>query len=107
MCEHSSVDVQLVPVMTSVERVEEGWKLSGRVHCPACFDAIALLQKHIPIETSAFHCPSCNEIETLEYILQKIAEGSAGFEFEVRIQCNRCSKKRSLKKLLKSLFEML
>jgi DNA-directed RNA polymerase subunit M/transcription elongation factor TFIIS len=65
------------------------------------------VHQRIPIETSEFHCPSCNERETLEYLLQRIAEGPQGFEFEVVIQCKRCSKKRSMKKLLKSLMEVV
>ena len=65
------------------------------------------MQQRIPIETSEFHCPTCSEIETLEYLIQRIAKGPDGFEFEVLIQCNRCSKKRSLKKLLKSLMDVV
>ena len=65
------------------------------------------MQQRIPIEASQFHCPSCNGAERLEYLIQRIAEGDKGFEFEVLIQCKKCSKKRSLKKFLKSVMDIV
>jgi hypothetical protein len=101
-------------VVTSIESDDGGWTAKGkgriinrRCRCPRCKMIYETVMKAIPIQTAPFPCPTCGELQDFEYKVQSIEADRESFQFEVSIVCGKCSKKRSLKKILKKLFEII
>jgi hypothetical protein len=90
-------------VLDSIERSDAAWTAKGYAHCPLCAEASRLIRNEIPIVASTFRCPICDTKDHIEYLIDRIdrgLDGAPGFEFEARIQCKTCHKKRSFKKFI-------
>ncbi len=104
-------DPPTMVTLESIQRSDDGWKASGRAHCPRCAGAATAIITEIPILASSFECPSCHHVDTLHYTINAITKskevGHDHFDFEVEIKCSKCSKKRSFKKALKALLDII
>jgi hypothetical protein len=90
-------------VLDSIERSDAAWNARGYAVCPDCGMAITFIRNEIPIVAYTFKCPCCDTKDHIEYLIDKIdrsSDGSPGFEFEARIQCKTCHRKRSFKKFI-------
>jgi hypothetical protein len=101
-------------VITSIKSNEDGWiakgkgrKIHRRCRCAGCHMMYEAMMKSIPIQTAPFPCSTCGDIQNFEYKVQGIETDRESFQFEVSIVCHKCSKKQSLKKILKKLFEIV
>jgi hypothetical protein len=99
--------------ITSIKADEKGWLAKGkgnaivRRHCPMCHQIYEAILHEVPILCESFTCPNCGKSETLHYRINSIEADKEAFEFEVVIECKTCSKKRSLKKMIKGLLEIV
>ncbi len=104
--------------ITRLEREEAGWYARGLdkvlpphgesarapVPCPMCGNMYGAIMRVIPIECVAYECPMCGADNTLRYDMLAINRNSAaGFDFEVAIVCNKCSRRDSFVKLVEHL----
>jgi hypothetical protein len=90
-------------VLDSIERSDDAWNARGYAVCPDCGMAIEFIRNEIPIVADTFKCPRCDTKDQIEYLIDRIdrsRDGAPGFEFEARIQCKTCHKKRSFKKFV-------
>lgn len=109
-CElHHDVEPWAHVSLESIQRSDDGWKAAGRAHCPLCAFAATAIKKQIPVLAASFECPSCHHADTLTYIINNIVRDHEQnhFDFEVEIKCSKCSKKRSFKKALKAILDII
>ena len=100
--------------VSSIEATEDSWIVHGKgklvhisKHCPMCGLMYCAVMRTISIQCEPFQCPRCGEREHLEYSVQKINAEDASFEFVAEIRCAKCRNKKSLKKVVKQILEVL
>lgn len=96
----------------SIESREDGWNAKGvgeiqQVKCPHCGMIYDAILHAVPICCSSIACPKCHKTEKLSYRIHRIDTAFHQFEFEVEIRCERCKKKRTLKRLIDSLLDVV
>lgn len=84
-----------------------GKTTSKYVRCLRCKAIYEHIIHTVPVLCEPFNCPKCGQSENLKYKVNSITTEKDSFEFEVEIECETCSNKRSIKKMLKSLFDIL
>jgi len=100
--------------ISSIKAEEFKWVAKGkglpednRTFCARCGALYREITHTVPILCEQFDCPKCGKAEKLHYKVNSITTEENQFEFEVEIECQGCSKKRSLKKILKSILEII
>ena len=104
--------------VSSIEKKEDGWMAKGggvatheiKGHCldPTCAMMYETIIREIPIQCASFPCPVCGVAQDFEYKVQSIeAEKRESFQFIVSIICGKCSKRKTFKKVLKKLLEIV
>jgi hypothetical protein len=100
--------------ITTIKSSDDGWIAKGggkqvymRCMMVGCSDMAESIMHAIPIQCAAFPCTTCGQTQNLKYEIRSIEANKSAFEFEVSIICGKCSKKRSIKKMLKKLLEII
>ncbi len=98
--------------IVAIEKKEDGWSTKGkgeidRVRCSLCGMTYEAITKAIPIHCHTFTCPKCGKKEHLSYKVNKIHTELQSFEFEAEIKCEACSNKRSIKKTIQRILDVI
>jgi len=99
--------------ISSIKIENDEWTARGRVEepmnagCPQCGKIYKAIMHSIPILCEPFKCPKCDSDESLQYKVKSITSAAEGCEFEASIACKICNKKRSLKRTIKSFFDVV
>ena len=108
--EYSGPEYRQTTIRTIVA-TDTGWKASGigqgRCQTPWCGVVLEAITREIPLHLSTFECPKCRAADGLNYNVTRIETSDESFEFEVDISCKRCSGRKSVKSLLKTLLDVV
>lgn len=111
--------MKVLPYQVNIDSIESqdvGWVLHGvgkhktskvLCRCPNCGAMYQTLLYAIPIECASFPCPKCHQLQNLEFKVHHIQVEKDYFEFEAEISCKKCGNKKSLKKALKKVMDVL
>lgn len=96
----------------SIESGNEGWIARGRgsliqTYCDRCGSIYNAILYTIPIQCASFPCPNCNEQQNFNYKIRSIITKENSFEFEAEIECSKCKKKKSFKKILTKILDVV
>jgi hypothetical protein len=73
--------------------------------------AIKTVRREIELAASTFRCSKCGHDDTLEYEIENVAPRTNdlkdGFTFDVSVTCGHCKRKKSFKKILKSVLDVI
>jgi hypothetical protein len=108
---YNDVNPYLIEIV-AIEKKEEGWSAKGRgevdtTRCSLCGMTYEVITKAIPIHCHTFTCPKCGEKEHLSYKVNQIHTELQTFEFEAEIRCEACSNKRSIKKTIQRILDVV
>lgn len=100
--------------ISSIKAQDTGWVASGQgnaeqveVRCNMCWSYYMAIRQVIPILCGPFSCPKCGSSESLQYKINSVTTTKDSFQFEVEIECKPCSKKLSLKKVIKDILKVI
>lgn len=113
----NSPDIELTDSVevSSLEAEGSGWRAGGIVHfsycvhgrCRTCGRVFEAATRRIPIEFPEITCPVCDQTGHLKYKVQGIRKTPEGFEFIVILKCSACESRKSFKKVLSGLLNMI
>jgi len=110
-CHTADPDAASVLVLESVKRTEHGWKTRGHYFCPGCGEAVQRVRHEIELAASTFQCPKCKRVDSLEYEIDHVTKdngkGKTGFSFSVIVNFSQCKNRKSIKKIIKSIFDVV
>lgn len=104
--ESSDIESGGVEVL-DIAQIKDGWLAQGRVtgkwRCPVCGSAYWAAARYIPIECGEDPCPNCGPGATLTPDILQISRIESGYVFTAALKCDKCSRPRRFRKLLKPL----
>lgn len=115
ICPHPSCMQEYPYHITTIESGEEDWIVHGKgsynseisIICPRCAAIYRTIVHTIPILCAPFPCPKCGNLQNLDYNIYSIKADNDSFEFEVKIECKKCKKKKSFTKVIEKVLKIV
>lgn len=92
---------------------DEEWRAQGHGQiisrrCRTCSAKYSAILEAIPVHLGRFECPKCGSSESISYKVDRLdCSNVFEFDFEVRIVCDKCRKKKTLSTVLKNILKVV
>jgi hypothetical protein len=93
----------------------EGWAVEGTVHlaycvhgkCRNCGRVFDVVRKDIPVQYASLIYQNCGNSDHIRCDVQQIQLEGDRYVFSAVVRCTSCDRRRTLKKILRNLLEMV